>query len=379
MPSGHRGWWAPLLLAVVATTLTLVLLAGVGEWAVRHRERTRASAPGTMSKLFYRHTRLMHGLERGLDYYGWVHIGRQGFRGARDVTQSPADSVFRIIAVGGSTTFDGNTSGDSSAWPARLEQILDSVGAPMRFEVLNAGVPGFQVLDDLVRLQTELYAYEPDLIILFQGHNDLFNTLSHARQGAVTTFDPRPGEVATIYPWQRWLERRSLLYHKLSSRLQALRFGGRAASNRAETSPERYRAVVDSGTAAFSRSVRMYLATAQALGIPVVIPQVVYVGGGSANRDSAAVAVWSNSYGPPAVIWDGYARYDAAARAVAAERGAAYIAATDSVLWQADSFTRGDPVHFNDQGAWRMARHIARAIRELPEVRQGAEARLANR
>ena len=66
----------------------------------------------------------MHGLVRGMDYYGWVHISRQGFRGAREVPQIPADSVIRIIAVGGSTTFDGNVSSDSNAWPAQLEEGL---------------------------------------------------------------------------------------------------------------------------------------------------------------------------------------------------------------------------------------------------------------
>ena len=141
MSSGVRGWRIPLLLAGSSTVLTLTLLGIFGEWAVRYRERTRTTAPGTMSMIFYRHKRLMHGLVRGMDYYGWVRIGRQGFRGARDVSLRPPPNTFRIIAVGGSTTFDGNTSGDSSAWPARLEQILNSTPGPMRFEVLNAGVP----------------------------------------------------------------------------------------------------------------------------------------------------------------------------------------------------------------------------------------------
>ena len=48
-----------------------------------------------------------------------------------------------------------------------------------RIEVINAGVPGYRVIDNVVRLETELYQYRPDLIILYEVHNDLFTALPH--------------------------------------------------------------------------------------------------------------------------------------------------------------------------------------------------------
>jgi lysophospholipase L1-like esterase len=377
LTSGRRSWRGPLLLAASATTLSFIVLAGLGEWAVRYRERTRSSVPGTMSQLFYRHTRLMHGLVRGTDYFGWVRVGRQGFRGARDVSESHPDSVFRIIAVGGSTTFDANTSGDSSAWPARLEQILNSVDAPQHFEVLNAGVPGFQVFDDLVRLELELHRYKPNLIILYQGHNDLFNTLSNAGAPKAVSFDPRPGETPAVYPWQLWLERNSLLYHKLRSKWEAIQYRASGEAEGARAKPADYNAGIDRGSEGFGRNVRLFLAVAQSLGIRVVVPQVVYAKSDvGAGADSVVVALWRRAlpFAPPAVVWTGYARYDSVARvATTAHTGTIYVPASDPALWLLDGYAEGDPIHFNNSGSWRLARHLANAIRALPELQHATD------
>jgi lysophospholipase L1-like esterase len=370
------GWRGSALLAAIATIFSLGLVAIAGEIAVRHRERTRTTVPGTMSKLFYRHTRLMHALERGSDYYGWVHIGRQGFRGERDVSVAKPDSVFRIIAVGGSTTFDPTTSGDSSAWPARLERMLDSLGGRGRVEVLNAGVPGFQVFDDLVRLGSELHDYDPDLIVLYQGHNDLFNTLSAEPRPSDAEFDPRPGEIPTIYPWEHWLERNSLLYHKLGSKLQAMRFQSSGEQVGEAVTPAEQRRTIERGAEAFARTTRSFLAVANALGIRVVVPQVVYAtkAGTAAAHDSVVVNLWAQAapYAPPATIWSGYAAYDSVAQRAASSFGALYVPATDPSLWLLDGYAAGDPIHFNDEGARRLARHLAAAIAPLIEINYAA-------
>lgn len=376
MSSGVRGWRIPLLLAGSSTVLTLALLGLVGEWAVRYRERTRTTAPGTMSMIFYRHKRLMHGLVRGMDYYGWVRIGRQGFRGARDVSLVPPPNTFRIIAVGGSTTFDGNTSGDSSAWPARLEQILNSTSGPMRFEVLNAGVPGFQVLDDLVRLESELYRYKPDLIVLYQGHNDLFNTLSNAGQPAIAAFDPRPEEIPTVYPGQVWLERHSLLYHKLRSKFEAISFRSSGSERGRRLTDADYRDAMQNGSRGFARFVGEYVSVAQTLKSTVLVPQVVYAAKASTRKggvgDSALKVMWNHAtpFAPLATVRSAYALYDSSARQATTTFGAVYVPASDSTLWDVDSYADGDPIHFNDQGSWKFARELAETIRRLPDVEQ---------
>ena len=356
-----------LATAAVATCGTLVVLAGVGEWAVRHRERTRTTVPGTMSQLFYRQRRLMHGLVRGMDYYGWVHISPQGFRGTRVVSQLPPDSVIRVITVGGSTTFDGNVSGDDRTWSVQLEEALNASAGPGRYQVLNAGVPGFQILDDLVRLEEELHWYQPTIIVLLQGHNDLFNTLSAPALLPGDARDSRPDEVPAVYPWVRWLERHSLLYHKLGSRLQAIRFRSSGAEEQAQTSEADFARRLAIGEERFARHVRAYLAVAQSLGIQVVVPQAVYVGGPARSGevvDTIAGARWARAipFAPLEVVWRGYVAYDSVLRAATSDFGALYVPSSDATLWSLDGFAEGDPVHFNDRGARRFGQALAAAV-----------------
>src|SRR5206468_7435974 len=80
------GRGARLLLMSLPTVLVAATLCSIGEIAVRHHERHRATAPGTMPSLYYRQIPLGYALVRDYDYYGWVHTNAQGFRGARRVT-----------------------------------------------------------------------------------------------------------------------------------------------------------------------------------------------------------------------------------------------------------------------------------------------------
>ncbi len=69
----------------------------------------------------------------------------------------------RILADGGSTTFDATVTADDSTWPAQLERLLVANHGPGSVEVLNAGVPGYAVFDNFIRLQSDLYRLKPDI------------------------------------------------------------------------------------------------------------------------------------------------------------------------------------------------------------------------
>ncbi len=155
-----------------------------------------------MPLLFYRQVRLGHGLVRNYSYFDWVHVNRQGFRGSDVALDKPCGAT-RIIAVGGSTTFDTFVSRDEAAWPARLQMWLRQLAPQRPVEVINAGVPGYRVIDDLIRLEIELYQYQPDIIILYQGHNDLFAALGHGTSGPPPGIDT-PWEMPVVTPWRHW-------------------------------------------------------------------------------------------------------------------------------------------------------------------------------
>ena len=105
---------ARTLLAVFSATLALTTGLLLGEFAVRYRERHRTTVPGSTPLLFYRHSRLGHALVRNYDYFGWIHVNRQGFRGA-SVPLDKQPGTLRVMAVGGSTTFDDFVTRDEAA------------------------------------------------------------------------------------------------------------------------------------------------------------------------------------------------------------------------------------------------------------------------
>jgi lysophospholipase L1-like esterase len=319
-----------------------------------------------MPTLYYRQVPLGHALVRDYDYYGWVHTNAQGFRGARRVTVDKPPRTTRIIAVGGSTTFDTEVSADSAAWPARLERILNELLPGSRVEVINAGVAGYGMEHDLIRLETELYAYHPDLIILYQGHNDLFYELRLAAGLDDMTDPQRPGEVATVTPWTRWVEVHSLLYTKLRERFLALRFarlGSRSVRRATIGAPS----LIEPGAQHFERRVRNYFAVARALGIPVVVPEVVQISGGDTHEtDPWRIAEWRHTvpFAPADSVLAGYARYNAALRSVTNSYGVPFIPMLQLDITGTNYYSFGDPIHFNDRGAERFARGLAAQLFE---------------
>jgi lysophospholipase L1-like esterase len=80
------------------------------------------------------------------------------------------DGVFRIMAYG-----DSNTEGTPfKSWPANLQTLLDSRATRyLRYEVMNAGVAGYSSYQGMRRLQQESETYEPDLILVSFGWNDV--------------------------------------------------------------------------------------------------------------------------------------------------------------------------------------------------------------
>ncbi|MGQ0702380.1 MAG: SGNH/GDSL hydrolase family protein [Gemmatimonadales bacterium] len=374
--SKRDSWRLKVLLAASSFILTLAGAAGLGEAAVRYRERHRSTVPGTMPSLFYRHVRLRHALVRNYNYYGWVHVNPQGFRGSRPVAIEKRAGTVRIMVVGGSTTFDSFVSADSAAWPARLETWLNRLVPNQPFEVINAGVPGFTMLDDLIRLQTELYRYRPDLIILYQGHNDLFGSF---RSATVRQREPpqRPGEVRTVAPWTRWLERHSLLYGKVVERIQFRRVlrARPKGSEPSDSSPSR-----GPVTAAqeFERLASVYLAVAQSLHIPVLIPEAVHISGPNGTEaDTLIRRLWKATvpFSSPETLLQGYLAFNQALERASARFGTLYFPMGAAGLAGSQYYVPDDPIHFNDRGADRFAEALARQLLTagVLEPRQGQQ------
>ncbi|MCZ7583052.1 MAG: GDSL-type esterase/lipase family protein [Deltaproteobacteria bacterium] len=138
--------------AVFFGLVVLEILARAGSWGYwQWRYRT------TARDLDNRHLRFDSGL-------GWVSPDEQRFRGREDVSPERAADVFRIVALGDSCVY-GVGVRSQEAWPARLQTMLSD--APLTVEVLNAGVPGYELGQLAWYLQRDLLAYHPDLVIVY--------------------------------------------------------------------------------------------------------------------------------------------------------------------------------------------------------------------
>lgn len=353
-----------VLMALASFLVVVVTVGVVGEGVVRYRETHRTTVPGTMPMLFYQHGELGLALVRDYDYFGWVHINRYGFRGS-DVSQVPEDGTYRIMAVGGSTTFDTFVTGDDKTWPARLEHWLQALGSDTTVEVINAGVPGYTVRKNMLRLEKELYRFQPDLILLHHAHNDLFGAL---RRGVDTQrpFVPKPGHVPVITPWKQWISSHSLLYAKLVGRWQAIRFrtAGRKALH--ESSRPSSEQTIEGSARRFERDLITFLNVAEAEGIPVVLIGVSNISGPD-HLDPANPAIeemWRRAvpFATPTSVRQGYKRFNQTLASVAARTGTRFISSDPFDLVGPEWYSPGDVIHFNDIGADRMGRALAGAL-----------------
>lgn len=100
-----------------------------------------------------------------------------GYRGT-EITQPKPDNTFRIVTLGGSTTYGEFINDYTQAYPAQLEQILRDEYNLSQAEVINAGVPAYTTWESLVNLQFRVLDLDPDMIIIYHGVNDISPRLS---------------------------------------------------------------------------------------------------------------------------------------------------------------------------------------------------------
>jgi len=99
-----------------------------------------------------------------------VRINEHGLRGPSTPLEPPA-GVHRILALGGSTTF-GEGLEEEDSFPAQLERELNESGGSERYEVLNAGVEGYNSTAELAFLRQIGLALKPRTVIVGYSLDD---------------------------------------------------------------------------------------------------------------------------------------------------------------------------------------------------------------
>jgi lysophospholipase L1-like esterase len=156
-----------LFSTIIVVGLLLVAEGAVRAWALYFRtshERYNAQTGRLELRPNIRYTNA-----RGQEF----RINSRGFVGP-EFDEQPGPGVYRIIALGDSCTF--TTGFWQIGYPSLLQGLLNG-GAPAgRFEVINAGIEGYNSTFALDRIREELLRYRPRLMTIYIGWNDLMKT-----------------------------------------------------------------------------------------------------------------------------------------------------------------------------------------------------------
>jgi lysophospholipase L1-like esterase len=128
----------------------------------------RLDGPG----MYYAHPHAAYALKPGYMRGDTEKINSLGFRGEEFSLEKP-DDVYRIVAIGGSTTFAVYLPHHQS-YPVYLQQQLREQLGIDKIEVINAGMTGSTSAESLHRMFTQVLPLDPDMVVIYHAYNDLF-------------------------------------------------------------------------------------------------------------------------------------------------------------------------------------------------------------
>lgn len=370
---GTRRVLRRLLAAVAVAVACTVLAEGVLRTAVplpgSQRLRLRQELPGLAPEIVYERNAF-------------------GLRSLSMETREKPPGALRVLCLGASTT-DQPTQSTGDTWCGLLERRLEGELASrgVRLETASYGRGGMRAPDLLRWAETELLAYEPDLVVTLLGVNDLAwpGGPDYAYDGRLERALPA---VAAPAPGLRCRDvsqlcRRGHLLRERLSRWRALG-SGREVEWHSRNLPElrrehRERPAVEAPAREpdplreFSDAVEALLAFLGERGVATVVLGQPVLWKPTLSRAEAA-ALWFPVNTPGGYVRSGGAwlaaemeRYNRVQRDHAARHGAAYLDLDARIPKDLDHYF--DDCHFTDRGSRLVAEQV------LPLVRAGLRER----
>ncbi len=172
---GRLPAWKKLAFAALATAIFFAVLE-LGLWLagvepVRYADDPHVGFSAT-EPLFVEET-----AEDGSVVMATARNKIRFFNAQRFPRQKP-DGVFRIFCLGGSTTY-GRPYDDTTSFCGWLRELLPVADPSRRWEVINAGGISYASYRIAV-LAEELAAYQPDLFIVYSGHNEFLERRTYS-------------------------------------------------------------------------------------------------------------------------------------------------------------------------------------------------------
>jgi lysophospholipase L1-like esterase len=356
------GFWVrrPNLRRYILRTSYVLLLVFCVEFAcvmffyVKNRRWTFNDERAYLSELFEPHPYLVavprknaHVAYRDFTY---TH-NSQGFRGPEI---APKSDRLRIVAIGGSTTYGGSVT-DGKEWAAQLRGLLGD-----RFEILNFGMLGHSTAEHIALLSLIVPEYQPDLLIIHAGINDLRNM--HIRNLAPDYSNYHAPalyasfNLCTNSPVQKFASGKVAIFL-----LQKAHVYPKCSFSQPFPEEDKSPEAENRALNLYRRNLETLVTIARGQGLkPILVPQVLIEETLLGNR-----LRWWIPYIDDVEIVDYLERYNKVTEEVAAKHGVYFAREVLEPKWTKEDF--GDASHLNASGSSKFAQIMRDLIANLKE------------
>ena len=278
-----------------------------------------------------------------------------GYRGPEIALPKP-QGTFRIVAMGGSTTYSTGTTAEES-YPAFLQSILRDDYGYSNVEVINAGVSGYTSWEVLSSFAFRVLELEPDMLIYYGALNDL-TVREWLSSDCYRGLNPQRGLNGHR---GLFVERNAELPASALYRLIAISFGwmsnplaldasfepSRVKCERASSDATLEKRLAANTPIYFERNLRNLMTLALAHNVQPVVSSWAY------NSEAERPQLWRESI----------AQHNAVMRQIANEMGIPYINLAADFPINAN-YWEGDGVHLVAAGTFEQARRYAEFLDE---------------
>ena len=273
-----------------------------------------------------------------------------GYRGPEVALPKPPET-YRIVSMGGSTTYSTGTTAKES-YPAVLQSILRDDYGYSNVEVINAGVSGYTSWEVLASFAFRVLELDPDMLIYYGAVNDLI-----VREWLSSDCYRGPNPQRGLNGHRGlFVERDAQLPASALYRLVALTLGwmknplaldSAFEPSRVQCSPDPGDTTLEERLAAntpsyFERNIRNLMTLAQAHDLQPVISSWIY------HAEAERPQLWRESI----------AQHNAATRQIARDMDIPYIDLLADFPVNGDYWER-DGIHLVAAGAYEQARRYA--------------------
>lgn len=154
--SKNRQLFLAALTILISTVLTLIVLEAMARAVAR--DPAYLYVPSDNARLIYE----LNPQHPEINSFGMRQV---------EMDRSILQDHFVIAVIGDSHAYSANSARRENSFPARLEHHLTTLSGK-RIKVLNFGVPGYNMAQELEVLKVRAFAFKPDLIVLQYCIND---------------------------------------------------------------------------------------------------------------------------------------------------------------------------------------------------------------